>query len=320
MSAASVSSCAGGLREAVLVELHDLDGQLRPVERGDRVQPVDPDTFPLGFGGLLLVRGHLGPGTPVDDQRVLGAEPPGGAGRVHRGVPAAVDGDPAAQHRMPARGDFAQERHRVHDPAGVVGRDVHVLGQVRADRDEHRVEGALGPLGSQVGDPVPAGDGHAEGLDPADLAGQYVARQPVGRDAIAHHPARLGAGVPDLHLVATPGQVVGGGQPARAGPDDQDPLPARRPGRRAERPAVLQRLVAEEPLDRVDRHRTVQLGAVAGGLARVVTDPAMMAGSGLSAASWRQACSAWPAWICASQAWMFSPAGQPALHGGSRSR
>ena len=44
-----------------------------------------------------------------------------------------------------------------------------------------------------------------------------------------------------------------------------------------------------------------------------------IAGSGLSSVSWRQACSWRPASACASQACMFSPAGQPALHGGSRS-
>src|SRR5215475_3853536 len=45
-----------------------------------------------------------------------------------------------------------------------------------------------------------------------------------------------------------------------------------------------------------------------------------MAGNGLSATSKRQACSYLPPWACASHAWMFSPAGQPALHGGNRSR
>ena len=73
---------------------------------------------------------------------------------------------------------------------------------MRADRDEHRVEAALAALGLEIGDPVVAGEPHAERRDPLDLAVEHVAGQPVGRDAVAHHPARLGAGVADLDLVA----------------------------------------------------------------------------------------------------------------------
>ena len=264
----------GRPREARLVEFHDLDGHLRPVERGDRVQPADPHAFPLGLPGLFVVGGHLGPGTPVDDQCVVRAEAARGPGGVHRGVAAAVHGDPAADHRMPARRDLAQERHGLHDPARVPGRDVHVLGQVRADRDEHRVEAAVAPLGGQVGDPMPAGDGHPEGLDPADLRGDYFAGQPVGGNPVAHHPTGLGAGVPDLHLMTQPGQVVGGRQTAGPGPDDQHALTGRG-GRGIECPALLQGQVAEEPLDRMDGNRAIQLRAVADAFTRVVADPAV---------------------------------------------
>ena len=82
------------------------------------------------------------------------------------------------------------------------------------------------------------------------------------------------ARVPDLHLVPEPGQVVGGGQPARPGADDQHPLAAAR-RRRVERPPPLKREIAEEPLDAVNRHRAVEAGAVADALARVVADPAV---------------------------------------------
>ena len=67
---------------------------------------------------------------------------------------------------------------------------------------------------------------------------EHVAGQPVGRDAVAHHPAGLVAGVADLDLVAEPGQVVGGRQPARPGADDQHPLAAAdRRARRTPSPA-----------------------------------------------------------------------------------
>ena len=215
---------------------------------------------------------HLLAGAPVDDQRLVRAQPAGDPGGVHRRVAAAVDRHAAADHRPLAGGDAAQERHRVHDPPGIPGRDVDPLGQVGPDRDEDRVEAALLPLGDEVLDPVLAGHPHAQRRDPVELAGEHVAGQPVGRDAVPHHPARLAARVPDLDLVAEPGQVVGGRQPARPGADHEHPLAAA-DRRRVEQPPLLQREVAEEPLDRMDRDGAVEVGAVADALARVVADP-----------------------------------------------
>ena len=82
------------------------------------------------------------------------------------------------------------------------------------------------------------------------------------------------ARIPDLHLVTQPGQVVGRGQPARPRTDHKHP-PAGGRRRRVEQPPALDRQIAQEPLDRVDRHRAVQLGPVAHALARVVADPAV---------------------------------------------
>ena len=108
---------AGRLRVAGLVELHHLDLQLRAVEGRDRPQPVDPHALALGVLGLLVVGRHLLAGAPVDDQRLVRAQPAGDPGGVHRRVAAAVDRDAAADHRPLAGGDAAQERHRVDDPA-----------------------------------------------------------------------------------------------------------------------------------------------------------------------------------------------------------
>jgi hypothetical protein len=63
-------------------------------------------------------------------------------------------------------------------------------------------------------------------------------------------------------------------QPRRAGPDDEDPLAGELGGRRLEGPALAEGLVAEEALDGVDADGLVDLGAVTGGLAGVVADPA----------------------------------------------
>ena len=109
--------------------------------------------------------------------------------------------------------------------------------------------------------------------DPLDLGVEDVARQPVLRDPEAHHAAGPRAGVVDRHVVAETGEVVRGGEPGRAGADDEHALAGRRRGD-LDLPALRDRLVAEEPLDRVDPDRLVELGAVADALARVVADPA----------------------------------------------
>ena len=83
--------------------------------------------FALGVLGLLGVGRHLCAGAAVDDQRLVGAQPAGHPGGVHRRVAAAVDRHPAADHRPLAGGDAAQERDRVDDRPGVPGRDVHAL-------------------------------------------------------------------------------------------------------------------------------------------------------------------------------------------------
>ena len=100
---------------------------------------------------------------------------------------------------------------------------------------------------------------------------EHVARQPVLRDAEAHHAAGERAGFEDRHAVAEPAQVVGGGESRRARAHDQHALPGFRFGRR-EFPAALDRLVAQEALDRIDADGLVQLAAVARALAGVVAD------------------------------------------------
>ena len=148
---------------------------------------------------------------------------------------------------------------------------------MRADRDEHRVEAALVPLGREVLDPMIAGQPDAHGRDPVQLDIQHVTGQPVARNAVPHHPAGYGARVADLDLVAEARQMVGGGQSARPRADDQDSL-AGAGGRRFEHPAALASKVAEEPLHRMDRYGAVEMGSVADGFTRVVAHPAVDCG------------------------------------------
>jgi hypothetical protein len=93
-----------------------------------------------------------------------------------------------------------------------------------------------------------------------------------------------------------------------------DSLPAR------ELPAALQRLVAEEALDRIDADRLVELRAIARVFARVVADPAhdrrqrVVLDRRATPLRSRRSRRGY------SQPWMFSPAGQRAVARRQRSR
>ena len=190
----------------------------------------------------------------------------------------AVSPPPYTTTRRPSRGGLlalhaAQHRHRVEDARGAARRDVGALAQVRTDGDEGGVEAPVAHRGLEVVHPAVEVQLDAHGEDPPDLGVEHVARQPVGRDAEAHHPAGARPGVVDRHRVAEQRQVIGGRQARGAGADDEDAL-ARAGRRRRDRPAAPDRLVAEEALDGVDPDGLVELAAVARRLARVVADAA----------------------------------------------
>jgi hypothetical protein len=65
---------------------------------------------------------------------------------------------------------------------------------------------------------------HPQGRDPVEFPTNDVAGESIGRDAATHHLAGLGAGVPDLDLVAEPGEVIGHRQSARSRADDEHPF------------------------------------------------------------------------------------------------
>jgi hypothetical protein len=148
------------------------------------------------------------------------------------------------------------------------------------DGDEDRVEATFDTLGLEIDDVVIGAETHAELLEAPEFGIEHVAWQAIARDAVAHHPAGLGAGVTDLHLVPEPRQVAGGREPARPCTDHEHAPPAA-VRRRVEPPVAFQRQVTEIPLHRVDPHRAVELGAVAGALTGVVTDPAVNRGEGV---------------------------------------
>ncbi len=216
---------------------------------------------------------------PVDDHRLLGAEPTRGAGRIHGGVAAAINGDAPPQLWGPQPLLLGQTRllekaHRIEDAPGLAGRDIDPLGQVGADGHEDGIKAPLTPLGQHILHLVVEGELHPGRQHARYLAIEHGARQAIGGNAKTQHAAGTRARLADLDAVAEPVEVPGAREARGAGPDDEHPLARGRWGRRRQ-PAEAQRLVAKEALDGVDRDRFVDLGTVAGMLAGVVTDPAM---------------------------------------------
>jgi hypothetical protein len=151
---------------------------------------------------------------------------------------------------------------------------------MRADRHEHRVEGALAAFGLEVLDQMVAREADPERRDPVDLGTHDIAGKPVRGNPVAHHPARLRTRVANLDRMAEARQMVGRRQAARPGPYHQhSPAAALRRG--IERPTPLQRQIAQEPLDGMNRDGTVELGAVADAFARVVADSPVDRGKGV---------------------------------------
>ena len=201
---------------------------------------------------------HLLARAPVDDQRLVRAHPAGDPGGVHRGVAAAVDRDAAADHRPLAGGDAAQERHGVEDPAGVPRGNVDALGQVGTDRDEDRVEPAL--LAARRGGRRPGARRSSARRTPRSgrarrRARRAAAGRPGCRSASSRPARRRRRGSPPR------GRAGPGGRRPRARSGPAPITSTRLPLRdrwRVELPALLEREVAEEPLDRVDRDGTVE--------------------------------------------------------------
>ena len=221
---------------------------------------------------LEVVRGHPVSGPPVDHDRVGRAQPLRGTGDVHRRVTAADDCDAAAEQRLLLALHAAQHRHRVQDVRGLAGWDVGPPADVGADGEERGVEAAGLHLVRDVAYRPVQLERHAHIEDARNLGVKHVPGEPVLRDAIAHHPAGRAARVEDGDLMPQHREVVGGRQPGGAGSDDQDLLAGRR-GIGLDGPALLDGLVPEEPLHRVDADGGVELGPVADRLARVVADP-----------------------------------------------
>ncbi len=217
------------------------------------------------------MRRHFVAGAAIDDDR-FGAHALGRARDVDRGVAAAIDDDAATEHWFVLAFHAAQHGNGVDDFRHGASGDVGPLADVRADGEERGVELAglhrfldVVDLGVE-----PDLDAHVD--DALHLGIEHVARQTILRNAEAHHAAHQRAGLAHGDLVAKTAQVIRGRHAGGAGADDQNAL-AGFGSRLGEFPATLDRLVAEKAFNGIDTHRRIELPAITGALAGVITNP-----------------------------------------------
>ncbi len=229
----------------------------------------------LGLFDFFFVGGHGLAAAAVDHRDLFGAQPQGGPGGVDGRVAAADDHHVFAHRDRAADVVGPQEAQRVGDAFGVGAGQPQAHAQRRADAEEHRVV-TLGPEGLErhvLAEHHVGEDFHAHPLDHADLAGDDLARQPIGGNGLHQHPAGTRLGLEDLRPVAQPGEEVGAGQARRTGPDDGD-LPFRVAVVLADLGQLDRHLLIDhEPLDAADRDGGVERRPAALVLAGVEADP-----------------------------------------------
>ena len=221
---------------------------------------------------LEIVRRHAIAGAAIDDDRLGGAEALGRARGIDRGVAAAVNDDAPAEQRLVLAFHRAQHRDGIEDLCSGTGRDIGALADMGADGKECRIELASLHRLENIVDLGIELELDAEIDDPFYFRIEHVARQPVLGDAKAHHPAGRRPGIVDRHGVAHAAQMIGRGKPRRSRADHQHAFFAF-DFRRRKSPTELDRLVAEETLDRIDADGFIDLRPVTGALAGVIADP-----------------------------------------------
>ena len=257
---------------ATRIQLHLLDGEVTAALALDGREPLEHHALFHRLLHLEIVRGHLLPRPSVDDDRLFRAQPFGRTRHVQRRVPAAVHQNPPTQQRLLPHLYALQHLQRIQDPPGVPRRYVRPLRQVRTHRQKRRVELPLAHLGPKITHLPVEPDIHAHLRDPLHLRIEHVPRQPVLRDPKPHHPARHRSRFIDRDRVPHPRKVVRAAQPRRTRTDHKHPLAARR-GLHRHLPSAPDREIAEEPFDRVDADRTIDVRTVAAPLAGVVARP-----------------------------------------------
>ena len=262
---------AGGLRESLVVQLHLLDGQTAFIGVLDGGQPLDHDPFLQRLFHFEIMRGHFFAGAAIDDDGFGRTQAFGGARHIDGGVAAAIHHNAPPQHRLVFAFHAAQHRNGIDDPGGISRRNIGAFADVRADREESRVEFSGTHAVFDVRHFGVEFERDSKIKDALHFGIQHVARQPILGDAEAHHAARQRTRFVYLHAVSEPREMVCGGQSGRPGTDHQHAL-ARTCSRLVELPAVLDCLVAEKAFDRIDSNDAIQLSAIACAFAGVVAD------------------------------------------------
>jgi hypothetical protein len=133
---------------------------------------------------------------------------------------------------------------------------------VRTDGDEGGIESTVTPGALEIIYATVMLDANADLAQPIDLAIQHIARQAVGRNAIAHHAAGRTACIMDVDFMTEACEVPGGGEAGRASADDQNTTSA---GSRVERrqPDLRHGAIAEKTFHGVDRDRAIESFTIA---------------------------------------------------------
>ena len=148
----------------------------------------------------------------------------------------------------------------------------HAGGLPAADGDRHGVELLLQLFQLKVLAELAVEDElHAHLLEVGEFAVEDRLRQPVLRNAVAEHAARLGHRFEDRRGHAVPAQIVGGGESGRTGADDGDLLTGFR--RKLFHVGVVVK-VGSETLELIDGDRLAVDVATALLLAEAGADPA----------------------------------------------
>ncbi len=167
------------------------------------------------------MRRHFLAGAAIDDDRLVRAEKPGGAGGVEGGIAAAIDDDLPAEEGAPSPSiERKGSRHRRSSTR-------RRPGYRRAGRYRPTARGGVvaAPRASRTRCRRPwlehELDAHMR--YPPDFGVEHVTRQAVFRDPKAHHAAGERPGLTDRHAMAETAQVIGGREARRTSADHEHP-------------------------------------------------------------------------------------------------
>ena len=253
--------------------------------RSGQVEKLDPLFF--GEPEFFLSGRNLLPGTAVHD-RHFGTQTERRPGAVHRHIPTADDQHLLSHVRIETKVRIAQKLDALQRALQLLSLDLQQQAAMGSNRQKDRLVALLLEIlqAPSRSDRRVQLQLDAQGQDVVDLLFQHIFGQPVVRYAQPQHPPRLGRRLEDRHLAPLLGKVKGRGEAGRPRTHDCHLLPILWRDKRQIWPGAflfspLALVVACKPLQRVDRHRLVDLPAVTRRLTGVVADAAAHRGQGM---------------------------------------